>query len=121
MEEDNAGTQGIATRCSLHLAGEMLNLALFSLQPLGYAIPPQNVSLLPKLLEPKPQVFSRDGGPLWKKPTLSCVRELFLCMCLLLTICTSFTEQEACSLQVSRVVPHHLGCIKPKKGNQTVR
>lgn len=78
MEEDNAGTQGIATWCSLRLAGEMLNLALFSLQPLGYAIPPQNVSLLPKLLEPEPQVFSRDGGPLWKKPTLSCIRELQL-------------------------------------------
>lgn len=62
MEEDNAGTQGIATWCSLLLAGEMLNLALFSLQPLGYAIPPQNLSLLPKLLEPEPQVFSRDGS-----------------------------------------------------------
>lgn len=39
MEEDDAGTQGITTLCSLHLAGEMLYLALFSLQPLGYAIP----------------------------------------------------------------------------------
>lgn len=54
----------------------MLYLALFSLQPLGYAIPLQNVSLLPKL-EPDPQVFSCDGYPLWK-PTLSCIRELQL-------------------------------------------
>lgn len=77
MEEDDAGTQGITTLCSLHLAVEMLYLALFSLQPLGYAIPLQNVSLFPKLLEPEPQVFSRDGCPLWK-PTLSCIRELQL-------------------------------------------
>lgn len=75
----------------------MLYPTLFSPQPLGYANLLQNVSLLPKLLQMRPDASSHNGC-LSTSALFSCIRFLQLglpaCLPLLWLFYTSFTEQE---------------------------